>query len=133
MAPPPASTLPPQTLRLLRLAMLAGILAIGAVLWFVAREQAPVLDAERAGMVQIGFYVLAHVALGAMLLLRKPFRAAGPAQRGMLFIAGHAIGELPAVLGAVCILLLGTAVPFAVGLLVFLVAFLFFPLDEDPR
>jgi hypothetical protein len=118
--------------RIIRLALLAGVLTFGGVVWFVLRdgglETAPLEPGFLYGFVA----VLVASGVGIAVIQLRHAAETEPARLQALAIAGWAVGEAPALLGGVLYLLSGNPVPYLVGLGMMLVAFVMIPVRE-PR
>lgn len=123
----------PAALRVIRGALLAGIVIFGSVAWYVTQE-GPVAsvtaDATRyLSMVLIG---LSAASIGVVLVVRSlRERAEGIERRSTLTVVGWAMGEAPALLGGVIYLMTASAFPYLTGLCVFLLAVFLIPVPEE--
>ena len=131
--PPPRRQTTPQTLRLVRLALLLGPVLIGAVFAFLTMQTGPFLDdaatLETLRLAFIGVAVLA--AVGVFLIQGRRARADTFQRQATLCIAGWVLAESAATLGAVYLLLSGSGLVFLIGLLVLGLAFLLLPIPES--
>jgi hypothetical protein len=118
--------------RIIRLALLAGVLTFGGIVWFVLRhggvETAPLEPAFLYGFVA----VLVASGVGIAVIQLRHAAETEPARLQTLALAGWALGEAPALLGGVLYLLSGNPVPYLVGLGMMLVSFVMIPVRE-PR
>jgi hypothetical protein len=114
-------------LRILRMAMLAGVFLFGSVSWFLhgqgSIETVP-LDSLLRNLF-VGIMVAA--AVGLMIVQRRHAAAADPQQIQSWTIVGWAVGEGVALFGAVLYFLTGSVTPFLVGVGMLLVAFMMIP------
>lgn len=124
----------PQTLNIIRFALLAGAVFFGVIAWFLTSSGQVAVSADEAtaDMFRYAFYGLAVIDLGAMLFMRqRAEKATSYAQRASFTLVGYALAEGLTLFGAVNLLLTGGYLLFLVGLLVFLLAFLMFPVASD--
>jgi hypothetical protein len=114
-------------LRILRMAMLAGVFVFGSVIWFLhgqgSIETVP-LDALLRNLF-VGVMIAA--AAGLMVVQRRHAAAADPQQVQTWTIVGWAVGEGVTLFGAVLYFLTGSITPFLVGVGMLLVAFIMIP------
>jgi hypothetical protein len=126
---PPVSRQPsPAQLALVRIAMLAGVLAFGGVTWVLRRGAPPaVIPTPRAlDYARLGVW---GITIAVVLVVRMRLdRITDPARRATLSIVGWAAGELSALFGAVHYFLTGDPRWYLIGILLLLVAFLLIPL-----
>lgn len=116
--------MPPATLRIVRFAMGSGLLLFGAVAAWLGQgaESTPVV--QQLTWVAWG---VSAVALLTVHALRHVHARAAPEKRGVVALAGSALAEGAALLGAVLLLLGGEAWPYLAGLLVFVVSWAWLP------
>jgi hypothetical protein len=120
-----------RVLRVIRLALLAGVLAFGGVVWYLLREGMETAPLEPGFL--YGFVaVLVASGVGIAVIQLRHAAETEPARLQALAIAGWAVGEAPALLGGVLYLLSGNPVPYLVGLGMMLVSFVMIPVRE-PR
>ncbi len=122
----------PQVLNIVRFAMLGGVLFFAAIAWFLTSsgQMGAAGNDELAGVLRYVFYGLLVVDLGAMWLVRQRIdRAETFEKKGPLLLIGYALGEGITLYGIVYWLVTGGMLLFFVGLLVFLAAFLVFPVQ----
>jgi hypothetical protein len=125
-------TATPGALRVIRVALLAGVVIFGTVVFYLTRE-GPVSDvpAETARYLSFVLVGLAAASLAALLVVRSvrdntPDRE----KKSSLTVVGWALGEAPALLGGVIYMLTASPVPYLTGLAVLIVAFLMIPIPE---
>ena len=131
---PHTQSLNPSTLRIIRLALLSGLLLFGAVVWYLTASgsfTAP-MDAEAFFPMQIAFVALLGGAGGALFVVHQRWKAAtAPAQKASFSIIGWALGEAPALFGGVLMLLTsGNVLYYLCGLILFIIAWLLFPIND---
>ena len=119
----------PATLGLVRLAMLGGMLAFGAVALYLTHQPGwrPSLPTGLDGFFYASLGIWAVVAAGLMLLRARVRREADPRRRTPLMLVGWALGEMPAIWGGIYYLLTGDPQRYVTGLLILVVAFLLLP------
>lgn len=121
----------PAVLRLIRLSLLFGVLAFGAVAYFTQAQRQPSLEPGVAGMLRLAVFGLSAAVVVASLVMRGiRARATDPGAAATTTIIAWAIGEAPAILGAATYFLAGDALAFFVGVAVFVLMLLAVPLPE---
>jgi len=130
VTPPPGRETPPRTLATIRIAILLGVLAFGAVTWIVHRRAGwtPIPDARADALRRAGMGVWALALAGCGLLRLRWTRVEDARTRAQVGIIGWAMGEIPALWGGMYYLLTGTVSWYAAGLLFLLLTFRLFPL-----
>lgn len=125
---PPRQAAPAGALAVLRIALLAGVLAFGAVTYYVQRgESWRAAAPEALSMMRLAMLSTWLVAAVLLLILRvRLTRLTEAAGRSVLVIA-WAVGEGAALFGGVYYFLSGEAQWFIAGLFVMLAAFILFP------
>ncbi len=129
---PNARGMTPQALNIVRFALLGGVVFFAALAWFLtgSGQMGVAGDDELAGVLRYVFYGLLVVDIGAMWLLRQRIdRAETFEKKGPLLLIGYALGEGLTLYGIVYWLVTGGMLLFVVSLLVFLTAFLMFPVQ----
>lgn len=120
----------PATLGVVRLAMLGGMLAFGAVAWYLTHQ--PGWRPSLSTGLDTFFYAslgIWAVATAVLLLLRVLVRReTDPRRRTPLMVVGWALGEMPAIWGGIYYLLTGDPQRYVTGLLFLVMAFLLLPL-----
>jgi len=129
---PPRQNASPTALRLVRIALLTGVVVFGVIAHFLVQQDGPRGTREMAPVLQwvnIGFLV---VAAGVILVL-QPRHAAepDPARRGVYNIMAWAVAESTALFGGVHMLLVGSATPYLVGLATLVASFVLVPIREE--
>ena len=128
-----SSTTSPSAYRIIRLALLAGQLLFGGIVWFLLRTSDAFAadDPELLGTLRLIFFVLAAGALGGIWFLRRlRMTADSPQTQAQWCIIGWALGEGLAFFGGVYYLLSGSALLFFAGLLTFALAWLLLPVPD---
>jgi hypothetical protein len=116
--------------------MLTGMLAFGAVTWYLRRSPELLRDypAERLGMLVMTGRVLWTVDLVAcIVLLQMTRRARDPARATSLSIIAWALGEGLAIFGGVFWYLTGNSNWYGAGLAFLVLTFLVFPASPRAR
>jgi hypothetical protein len=117
-----------RTLGVIRVALLAGVLAFGGVTWLMRRRGAASAPADVAPL-RVMLIVMWTIAVSGIVTFRVLFgRAHDAARRAQLSIFGWAAGELPALIGGVYYFMTGDAAWYAAGVLLLVAAFVVFPL-----
>ncbi len=119
----------PATLGLIRLAMLGGMLAFGAVAWYLTHQPGwrPSLPTGRDGFFYASLGIWAVVTVVLLLLRARVRSEADPRRRTPLMLVGWALGEMPAIWGGIYYLLTGDPQRYVTGLLFLVMAFLLLP------
>ena len=126
---------PPGTLKIFRLAFLAGVLILGAVGGFLASgDVAPTLDDDTGELLTYVFFAFALGILGLLQFFRRlRARSETPGERFTFALVGYALADGVAIFGFVFILLTGSFLPYLTGVLVLLLAFVMFPPEVPGR
>lgn len=118
------------TLRIIRMAFLGGVILFGAVVTFLVGRDGPHAP-EMAGPLQVmNIVFVIAAAVGVLWMQRKHAAEQNPSQRTTWNICAWAFGEATAVLGAVHYLLVGSPLPYLVGLGMMLAAFAMVPVRD---
>lgn len=126
--PPPG--IPGGKLRIIRISMLTGVLMLGAIAYFLTQERGPT-SPEMARPLQIAnIAVLVGVAVGLLVVQRAHASQREPARRTTLNIIGWALGEAAALFGGAHYLLIGSPIPYLVGLAMMLASLVVVPIRE---
>jgi uncharacterized membrane protein len=120
-------------LKVIRVALLTGVLGFGIVVWYILRTAAPEpLDERAARSMRIAFLAVVVLDLPLLFVLRRAHaRAAGYASAARLSIVGWTQGEGVALFGAVLYLLTGRLSLYGLGVLVLLTAFVLVPVPPE--
>lgn len=126
-------TASPDALKLIRVALTAGVLLLGVAAFFVSNQPGrPQPTPEMETTLRIVYSAIAMTALIAIAVMRNLHsRAADPQRRVALVISAWALGETPALFGGVTYLLTGDPLLYIVGVAILFVAFLLIPLPEQ--
>ena len=125
---PADNTVNTVTLRIIRIALISGVLLFVLVSYLVHRDREPTGDFAFMGPAVLGVSALAIV--GVVVLRRQQQRATTFQRKGELAIAGWALGEAAGITGTVHYLLSGEATWVATGLAVMLLAMIGLPVPE---
>ena len=126
MNPAPTS---PMKLRIIRMAMLAGVLMFGVLAYYLSRQ--PRAEPVDAGALQTGNIILLIVAgIGLLVVQRVHAAQRDPAKRATFNIIAWALGEAVALFGGVYLLLTGEVTPYLVGLAMMIASFGLVPIRE---
>ena len=119
------------TLRIIRVALMSGVLVFGGIAYYLTQQQGGGLGPEMADTLQIvNIVLLVAAAIGIMILQRRHAAETDPAKRTTLNIAAWAMGEATALFGGVHFMLVGNAIPFLVGLVMMIASFVVVPIRE---
>ena len=120
------------TLGIIRISFLAGVLAFGAVAWFVnsRRAEPPAITGDHPMAMAMPF-VLAAALIAIIALRVAAGRAASDEQRSTMLLVGWAVGEMSALAGGAFYLLSGDPKWYVGGLFVFLLGLVLLPLRRD--
>lgn len=119
------------TLRIIRVALLSGVLMFGGVAYYLTQQQGRGLGPENADMLQIvNIVILVGAAAGVMMVQRRHAAERDPAKRQTLNIVAWAMGEATALFGGVHFLLVGNPIPYLVGLVMMIATFVVVPIRE---
>lgn len=123
---PPAS---PSTLPIIRVALLAGVLSFGTVIWFLQLRPGWTPPNPNAAMQlrPLGLALWGVAIVGVVTLWFLVDRARDEARRRSLTVPAWAMGEIPVLFGAVVWFLTGEPMSFLVGLAWMLGVFVLFP------
>lgn len=125
------TTSQPAPLAIIRLALVTGVVGLGAVVAMLHRP--PMMDPSSVDAKLLGFALAgsALAGIGVALLLRRRI-AVEPdaARRNSFLIASWAAGEAPGLFGGVVFMLTGQWIWFAIGLLAMLIAMLLSPMRD---
>lgn len=123
---PPANS-SRQSLQLIRLSFIAGVLIFGGVVTFVHRPgRAPGAIPAAVEYALIAYAIL--VVSVAVILKGRVGRTAEPERRAALLIIGWAIGESAALFGGVILSLTGQVQWYALGFLAMVCTFALLPI-----
>lgn len=128
--PDPLGTRQRASLGVIRLSLLAGVLAFGAVTWFMHRDEAWSGPARPPGgtfaMVALAVSILAIA--GILFARRQVTTTRDAAKYGSWCVLGWAFGEVAALTGGVYYFLTDDPGRYLLGVLVMLLSFVLIPL-----
>jgi hypothetical protein len=121
-----------DSLRTIRIALAGGVLALGAVAFFMTWRQPANADAAAiVGVLVRVFVIVSGGSLASLLAFRMlQSRERDPERGGRLAVASWATAEIPAVIGGVIYMMSGSALYYVVGFAILLVAFASVPIPE---
>jgi hypothetical protein len=120
-----------SALKLIRVALLGGVLVLGIVIAWLNGRAGHVPDPALGGVLRPAFLVMALGVLAGLAAVRAAQSRAAAEQRGGFAIVGWALGESTALFGGVAWLLAGEVLLYLTGVGVLLIAFLLVPVPED--
>jgi hypothetical protein len=121
---------PATTLRVIRMAFLGGVVLFGAMVTYLVSRDGPRAP-EQAGTMQVmNIVFIVMAAAGILWMQRKHAAEQNPSQRTTWNICAWAFGEATALTGAVHYLLVGSPIPYLVGLGMMLAAFAMVPIRD---
>jgi hypothetical protein len=115
-----------RTLALIRIALLVGVLAFGAVVWYLRRTTDPSYAVNPHGLRVAGQAVWALMTIGTLGL----FLAAGkatPERRAAFSVVAWALGEATAIYGGLFWMMLGDPQWYLYGVACLLLTYFIFP------
>ena len=124
-------TTPVSTLKVIRLALLAGVVIFGFAIAYLSRTGALQPDPDVAGVLRLAFLPLALGSVVGMMAVRSAQSRAEPDRKGALAIIGWALGEGVALFGGVAWLVAGEMMLYLTGLGLMIVALLLVPVPAD--
>lgn len=119
-------------IRLIRLALLLGILLFGAVAAFVAKDSFEYgLGMTRQGPLAGVVALLVIAAAGLVMFIRRRLEGLKDLQaRFRMLLVAHAVCEAAALFGALHIILTGGLLPYIAGLTVFVFSLVLLPIED---
>lgn len=119
------------TLRIIRIALLTGVLVFGGIAYYLTDQRGGGLAPENGGVLQvINIVVLVGAAVGIMIIQRRHLAERDAKKRSALNIIAWALGESTALFGGVHFMLVGNSIPFLVGLVMMIASFVVVPIRE---
>ncbi|HEU4884378.1 MAG TPA: hypothetical protein VFT45_19130 [Longimicrobium sp.] len=121
---------PPTTLRLIRLSLLMGVVVFGAIVSVMVQGNPPRAPEMAQPLLMVNIVYLIGAMAGILYFQRR--HAAEPVrQRRVTFnVIAWALGESTALFGAVHYMLMGSPIPYLVGLGMLLAAFALVPIRD---
>ena len=126
-AQPPAPSTATRTLGLIRIALLVGVLAFGALVWYLRRSGDAAFAVDPRGLRLAGQAVWAAATLGTLVLFVAAGRAA-PERRATFAVIAWALGESTAIYGGLFWMLLGDPQWYLYGVACLLLTYFIFPI-----
>lgn len=120
----------PTVLRITRMALLGGVVAFGAVVTYLVRQDPPDTPEAARALQYVNIAFLVGAAAGVMYLQRRHDAERDPARRSTWNIVAWALGEATAMFGGVHYLLSGSPIPYLVGLATLIASFVLVPIRE---
>jgi hypothetical protein len=125
-------TMTPAVLRLVRYAMLAGLLLFGAFAYYQSQHRVADPDSPtNLGALQTVGFGLCALAIVGIAVLRQVRERSDPAAHGTLGLIGSALAEAAALFGAVFMVLGGSIPVYAIGLVIFISTWTLLPADFE--
>jgi hypothetical protein len=126
--PDPLTSAHRARLGAIRLAMLAGVLVFGAVVWFMRRNGSAPAATSTAILETISYAAIGIGLVGIVVLWRVLARATTAGKYANIAVMGWALGELAALGGGVHFFLTGDPTRYVIGVMVMLMSFVLIPL-----
>ena len=122
---------PASTLFLIRASFLMSVMLFGGITYYLRRSGSapPMRGDDAVDWIPLGIWAL--VAAGLMFFSGRYRAAQGQDERVSLAIVGWALGEMAGLAGAAHYFLTGEPRRFGVGLVIFVMALLLFPIPRD--
>ena len=122
---------PAATLRILRFALLGGVVLFGVVIAYLTGSGGIEPDPALGRIMGIFFAIEAIVCVGTLAMIRSRWERTDPARRGAATLVGWAIAEGAALIGGVCWLFGGARVFYFTGVALLVAALLLLPASDD--
>lgn len=120
---------PPSVLAVIRIALLAGVLAFGAVVYFLQRGEGwTPADPDSTSVVRTAMFAVWAGAAVLLIVLRLRLSGLSDSARRTMLIVAWAIGEGAALIGGAYYMLSGEPQWFIIGLFIMLASFILFPI-----
>ena len=116
-----------RTLGLIRIALLAGVLAFGGIVWFLRRSSDPSYGVNPHGLRVAGQAVWGLMTVGTLTLFVTAGRS-GPERRATFSVIAWALGEATAIYGGLFWMLLGDPQWYLYGVACLLLTYFIFPI-----
>lgn len=128
------SALTRSTLEVVRVMLLAGVIAFGVIVWYILRTAAPEpLEEDAANALRLAFLAVVLLDLPLLFVLRRAQRGASRYPVAARFaIAGWTQGEGVALFGGVLYLLTARFSLYVLGVLVLLTSFALLRVPRQP-
>jgi hypothetical protein len=123
--------LQPAQIKLIRLALLGGVVLFGFVAAFLAMQNPEGIAMTRPGPLAAVVAGLIIVSAGVVMFVRRRVEGMGNlSSRFKWFIVAHASCELATLFGGVHLILTGGALPYIAGLTVFVFSLVLLPIEN---
>ena len=123
--------MPGTTLRIIRIALLSGVLLFGAVVAYLTQSGGLTPDPESAATLRLVFLPLALGTFAGILAVRTAQARAEKQRQGTFSIIGWALGEGVALFGGVAWMVAGEMLLYLTGLGLMILALLLVPIPAD--
>ncbi|HEY0019858.1 MAG TPA: hypothetical protein VGC13_26395 [Longimicrobium sp.] len=120
----------PTQLRVIRMALLGPVILFGAYVAVTVSRNPPQAPELARPLLYVNLAYLVGAALGLLYFQRRHAAERDPARRTTFNIVAWAIGESTALFGAVHYLLVGSPIPYLVGLGMMLASFVLVPIRD---
>ncbi|HEX2080550.1 MAG TPA: hypothetical protein VHG08_22795 [Longimicrobium sp.] len=120
----------PTVLRIIRMALLGGVVMFGAAVTYLVRQNPPDTPQAARALQYVNIAFLIGAATGVLYLQRRHDAERDPARRSTWNIVAWALGEATAMFGGVHYLLSGSPIPYLVGLAMLIASFVLVPIRE---
>lgn len=119
------------TLRIIRVALLTGVLVFGGIAYYLTGQRGGGMAPENGRVLQIvNIVMLVGAAAGIMVIQRRHLAETDPKKRTTFNIIAWALGEATALFGGVHFMLVGNPIPYLVGLVMMIASFVVVPIRE---
>ncbi|HEU4455755.1 MAG TPA: hypothetical protein VFR81_22010 [Longimicrobium sp.] len=121
----------PMTLFIIRASFLTAVLVFGGITYYIHSQEPPpsTVDPDTLRWGVLGIW--GAITLALVVLSTRYRRPAPYTQRVGMAIAGWALGEAAALVGGVDYFLTGIPDRYGVGVLIFVVALVMFPIPQE--
>ena len=118
-------------IKLIRLALLAGIVLFGLAAAFVAMQDPEGIAMTRPGPLAGVVAILVILAAGVVMFVRRKTESmTNDSDRFRLYLVAHASCEVASLVGGIHVILTGGTLPFIAGLTVFAFSLVLLPIDK---
>ena len=117
-------------LRIIRIALLMPVIVFGVLVNVMVSREPPRAPEMAQSLIYVNIAYLLGAALGIMYFQRRHAAERDPARRATFNIVAWAIGESTALFGAVHYLLVGSPIPYLVGLATMVASFVLVPVRD---
>jgi len=122
--------IPGASLRIVRLALLSGVLLFGVVIAYLSKGGEITPDPALGPVFRIVFLALAVMCVVAIFVIRGVMGRVDADRRGQLALVGWALAEGSAILGGVCWLIAGQRTLYFAGVALLVAAILLLPVAD---